>query len=204
MKTRTIIVIILLSVFISSHETVFGDEATEPVAAVDPIQKGTTVLGLKVGYGVAHEIAYSSPNHQFIELGGRIGRVLTHPRGPGFLKGNLEFTFEALPIFLHYDDEMDYGASFTLLLRQYFAPGSRWRPFFTFGAGALVSTQQVPDGTSRLNFTPQAGFGLAMAHSHRTVVTVEYRYHHISNADTAEPNPGINSSSFHFGVSLFR
>ena len=67
-----------------------------------------------------------------------------------------------------------------------------------------MNLDKVPEATSRVNFTPQAGLGLAMAHSERTVFTVEYRYHHVSNANTAELNPGINSSSFHFGVSIFR
>jgi hypothetical protein len=209
MKIRTVLALVLCTVYFANNDIAYSAEkrdhaATEPIPIADPIQKGRTVWGLAAGYGVAHEIAYSSPDHQFFALGGRFGGVVTEPRGPGFLKGNLEVTLEALPVFVHYDDDPDYGASFTLLLRQYLSPGSRWRPFLSIGAGALVSTKKVPENTSRVNFTPQGGIGLAMAYSYRTIFTVEYRYHHISNADTADLNPGINSSSFHFSVNMFR
>jgi hypothetical protein len=35
-------------------------------------------------------------------------------------------------------------------------------------------------------------------------LNLEYRYHHVSNADTAEPNEPLNSSKLLIGVSLFR
>jgi hypothetical protein len=204
---RFVIAVALIG-WLQSEATLASDKKTEqtPAAPVnaDPVRKGATVFGFSAGYGFAHEIAHSDPDHQFVSLGGRVGRILTEPWGPGFLKGHLEFFFEALPLFLHYDDKPTYGSSFTLMLRHYFSPASRWRPFMTLGAGALVTTSRVPEGTTRYNFTPQGGLGLAIAYSKRTAFSIEYRYHHISNADTVDLNPGINSSSIHFGVSIFR
>ena len=86
----------------------------------------------------------------------------------------------------------------------YLAPNSRWRPFMSLDAGSLVTANKVPEATSRFNLTPQAGLGLAFARNERTLFTFEYRFHHSSNADTAEPNPGINSSSFHLSVSIIK
>ena len=48
-----------------------------------------------------------------------------------------------------------------------------------------------------------AGFGMAIFQKRNMALLFEYRLHHISNASLAALNPGINSSCFQFGVSLF-
>jgi hypothetical protein len=185
------------------------DGPTDAAGGVPPapvgqlIAEDMTEWGLVGGFGDAHDVFNGVTPERFVQGGVRVGRVLTGPIGPGALSGNFEVSLEVLPIFVLFQDEVVYGASVTLLFRHYMAPGHRVRPFVSFGAGPLVSSKRVPMGTSRLNFTPQIGFGLAWQ-SAKHILFTEYRLHHISNANIAEPNPGINSSYFQFGVSVFR
>ena len=175
-----------------------------PEGTVSPIQKKNTELGFFSGVGLAHEVFHSRADLQFLRIGGRLGRILTDPVGPGILKGNFAVSLELLPAFIVLQEKTTYAASFTLLFRHYVALHHRLRPFITCGAGALYAEDRVPIGTSRLNFTPQIGFGLAFPHGPKRVYFFEYRFHHISNAETADYNPGINSSYLQFGVSIFR
>lgn len=180
------------------------DQPKEVEAAPFALEKGASEWGLLAGAGVAHPIWGGLGDRQFLALGGRLGRILTNPFGAGPLKGQLGVSLEVLPSFLMFEEETSYGASFTLLFRHYVITSSRWRPFISFGAGALFSTHPIPPGTTRVNFTPQLGAGVAFAHNARTLLFWEYRLHHISNAEIADYNPGINSSYLQFGVSVFR
>jgi hypothetical protein len=180
-------------------------EEEEPTAEVaSPIQKGTTELALLGGIGIAHEIWDGVGDTQFYIVGVRVGRVVSGPRGPGFLRGNLEVAGEFLPVFLVDQGTTSYGASATFLARHFFAPDSRWRPYGVVGFGVLGTANEVPDGQTRLNFTPQIGLGISYASSERFVFYFDYRIHHISNGGRKQPNPGINSSALQFSVSVLR
>lgn len=187
--------------------TLWAHQAPSEPTRRDPsslIQKGDSELGLLAGGGIAHAIWGGRGDRQFVTLGGRLGRVLTGPVGPGLLKGNFEVSVELLPVFVMLQEETTYALSVTLLFRHYLAPGSRMKPFVSFGAGSLFSGKEIPPGTTSLNFTPQAGLGIAVFVKERLSYQLEYRIHHISNASLATPNPGVNSSYFQFGVSVFR
>jgi hypothetical protein len=161
-------------------------------------------LGLVGGGGFAHSIWGGRADRQFLLVGGRIGYVLTDPIGPGFLRNNVELAFEALPAFIMLQEQTAYGVSGTLVFRHLFLAGSRIMPVVSWGAGVLYTSAETPPGTTRINFTPQIGFGVSFLRSDRMVVSAEYRLHHISNANLAQPNPGINSSVLQFGLTWFR
>ena len=57
---------------------------------------------------------------------------------------------------------------------------------------------------SRLDFSYQAGTGIQYFITRNTALNVEYRYHHVSNANTASPNEPLNSSKILLGISIFR
>lgn len=203
-----IIVAITLLVFIGSKQTCGADqkseEDTQPVDIVDPIQKGTVEIAVLAGLGSSHAMWDGVDGTSLLVLGGRMGKVLSGPRGPGVLRGNLEVSGELLPVFLVDEGKTTAGFSMTLLARHFLLPGSRWRPFISLGAGPLFTADPIPDGISRVNFTPQMGLGVAYSHSQHYVFYAEYRLHHISNASTGDENPGINSSYLQFGMSLHR
>ena len=170
-----------------------------------PIQKGSVELALLAGFGISHDLWEGEPGIRFLVLGARLGRVLSGPRGPGFLRGNLEIAGELLPAFLVDRGDTTYGFSATLLGRHHLMPGSRWRPYIVLGVGGLSTQQLIPIDTARFNFTLQAGLGISYALNERFVLTAEYRIHHISaGVKTATENPGINSSYIQFSVTAYR
>jgi hypothetical protein len=154
---------------------------------------------------MSHDIWNGVTDTRFLVLGARFGRVLSTPRGPGFLKGNLEFSVELLPLFLVDTGDTTYGASLTFLGRHFFRPEHRFRPYAVLGLGGLRTKKRIPEEGSRSNFAPQIGLGLAYANNKRFVFYVEYRLHHISSGvQKVDGNPGINSSYIQFSLSIFR
>ncbi|MFH1763118.1 MAG: acyloxyacyl hydrolase, partial [Gemmatimonadota bacterium] len=77
-------------------------------------------------------------------------------------------------------------------------------PYVFAGGGVLFVDLGLPTMGSRVNFCYQGGTGLQYLIRGDLAVTAEYRYHHISNAGTAEPNEPLNSSKVLLGISLFR
>jgi hypothetical protein len=102
-----------------------------------------------------------------------------------------------------------FGGGFNPLLLQYNLGGrerseARFVPFVQLGVGVLFTTDEVPVGTSQVNFTPQAGFGIYWTRAIQPSVVFGVRYHHISNAGRVRPNPGHNALYFYSGVSWWR
>ena len=78
-----------------------------------------------------------------------------------------------------------------------FFPLRKVQPFLGGHGGFMVSTQEIPiNYANNFNFTFDfdAGFEWYRTHSHSW--RAEYRYHHISNKNTAIANPGIDSGLF--------
>lgn len=182
-----------------------SSQTTKPSPEEDLfLPKGTLTRGLIASVGIAHEIFDGVGDAEIVYLGGHIGRVLSNPVGPGFLRGNLALDVEVFPVVLVFQEDASYAISATLVGRHYLKTSSGVRPFLSFGAGFLWSSADLPPGTSQVNFTPQIGFGIAFAHGPRQTYVLEYRLHHISNADLVMPNPGINSSLIQFRTTFFR
>jgi hypothetical protein len=80
---------------------------------------------------------------------------------------------------------------------------ARIRPFFTSGGGLLYFNQPMFHAT-QLNFTAQVAVGLQVFTSKRHSVDFGYRYHHISNANLGNENPGMDSHLLFVGVSFTR
>ena len=77
-------------------------------------------------------------------------------------------------------------------------------PYVFAGGGVLFVDLGLPTMGSRLDFSYGGGNGIQYMLRKDLAVSAEYRYHHISNAGTAEPNEPLNSSKFLIGISLFR
>ncbi len=168
-----------------------------------PIGEGATELSWLTGVGVGINGGATADNFWAMHL--RWGRVLTTNHGPGFLRGNLEYAVEVLPAFLTAQSTNVFGGGITPLLLQYnFAGGRRFVPFIQAGAGMLFTTRKVPEDTSQFNFTPQGGIGVYWFRQPRSAVAFGVRYHHISNASTAERNPGHNALDLYTGISWWR
>lgn len=168
-----------------------------------PAVKGSTEWGWLTGGATG--LAGGVREGDFWALHLRWGRVLTAPHGPNFLRGTLEYTFEFVPAMLIRQSSTVDGGGLNPLLWQYnFTSNPRWTPFLQFGGGVLLTTAKVPAQTSQFNFTPQGGVGVYWSGWSRAAVAFGVRYHHISNASTAERNPGRNSLLFYTGISWWR
>jgi hypothetical protein len=82
-------------------------------------------------------------------------------------------------------------------LQYSFRPTHRIQPFVSSTAGYILSTRPIPvSNAGSFNFTFDFGAGIEFFHSATRSIQVEYRYHHISNHDTANANPGIDNGVF--------
>jgi Lipid A 3-O-deacylase (PagL) len=81
----------------------------------------------------------------------------------------------------------------------------RVEPFLTSGGGFLYFNHRMFGTTQQFNFTAQLGGGVQLfTSSRRTAIDLGYKYHHISNANLGNQNPGLDSHMFFVGLSLFR
>jgi hypothetical protein len=81
-----------------------------------------------------------------------------------------------------------------------FRNGRRVQPFFDAHGGMLYFTRQEPvPNSSQFNFTFNFGTGVQVFTGKRSALLVGYKYHHISNNETAPQNPGIDNSEFYAG-----
>lgn len=79
-------------------------------------------------------------------------------------------------------------------MRLNFLPHGRIQPFVDGHGGYLYTTRPIPvPFAGSFNFTFDFGAGFEVYHKKSQSVRVEYRFHHISNKDTASQNPGIDN-----------
>lgn len=134
----------------------------------------------------------------------RYGWILTRPHGPGFLKGRFEYVVDAVPIFVVLQKSgTAYGGGVNPLgLKWDFATRASVVPYLELNGGTLFTNHDVPAGTSSVNFTSAAAFGVHLL-GKKYAWTLEARYMHISNAGLASPNPGINTVQVRLGIGKF-
>ena len=135
----------------------------------------------------------------------RYGWILTRPHGPGFLKGRFEYVLDATPVFVLWQKyNTAYGGGFSPLgLKWDFATRGRAAPYLELNGGTLFTNKDVPPGTSGVNFTSAAAFGVHLF-GDKYAWSLEARYMHISNAGLTTPNPGINTVQVRLGIGRFR
>jgi hypothetical protein len=80
-----------------------------------------------------------------------------------------------------------------------FLPRNKIQPFVDGHGGFMYSTQPIPYiGSGSFNFSFDFGAGIEIYRSKARSMRIEYRYHHISNNDTASTNPGIDNGLIQF------
>jgi lipid A 3-O-deacylase len=158
----------------------------------------------QVWIGGGHSVPGGTSKTGVLNAGLRYGWILTKPHGPGFLKGNFEYTIDGVPLFLVFQPaNIAYGVGVNPLgLKWDFVPHGRFVPFAELGGGTLFTTHDVPRGTSSVNFTSGAALGTHVVGS-KISWNLELRYMHISNAGLSSPNPGINTVQVRLGLGTF-
>ena len=159
----------------------------------------------QVWTGGGHGINGSQSGTSVWNLGLRYGMILTAPHGPGFLRGQLEYAIDVVPVWvIAQKTNTAYGGSVDpFAFKWIFSSAKRVKPFFQIEGGALFTNTKVPEGTSQINFTTSGGIGahfLGKKHN----FSAEVRFQHISNAGMTNPNPGINTMQVRIGFGAFR
>lgn len=82
---------------------------------------------------------------------------------------------------------------------------NRWiQPFFKSSAGFMYLSNPFPnDLGTNFNFTLEIGTGLDIPITEHTILTLGYKYHHMSNGETGQVNPGVDSNIFYGGFTIY-
>ncbi len=92
------------------------------------------------------------------------------------------------------------GGTTPLGMQVNFFNGHRIQPFGDAHGGMLYFTRQEPvPRSSQFNFTFNFGTGVQVFLSERGSLLIGYKYHHISNNETAPQNPGIDNCEVYAG-----
>jgi hypothetical protein len=178
---------------------------TQEPSSVPPLNVGTTEWMATAGPALSVTMFHSEPGYRYFLQSLSWGRVLTRPLGPGPFRGQFEWSIELVPLFGQYDPETTYGFGISpVLWRWNFEPRGRIATFTELAAGALWTRDPVPAQTSTANFTAHVSYGVRYFIRPRASVVASYRFHHISNGNRIEHNPGINAHMLQLGVSVLR
>lgn len=96
------------------------------------------------------------------------------------------------------------GLNLAVLHRWDVVRRQNWSLYIDGGVGIIGSTSDVPSEGSSFNFTPQAGGGATIQLEGNQRLMVGLRWHHISNGDTFEDNPGQDAIYGYLGINFPR
>lgn len=78
------------------------------------------------------------------------------------------------------------------------------QPFFKSSTGYMYFNKRFPDERGvRFNFTLELGTGIEFVIGKNVSMSVGYKYHHMSNGEIGQINPGVDSNIFYSGITIF-
>ena len=175
-----------------------------PKSAAQPGPEGAS-SEWQVWTGGGHGLNGSQSGTGVWNLGVRYGIVITPPHGPGFLRGQLEYALDVVPVWvIAQKTNTAYGGGVNpFAFKWIMTTPKKVKPFLEIEGGTLFTNTKVPEGTSQINFTSSAALGMhVLGEKHNW--SAEVRFMHISNAGIASPNPGINTIQVRIGWGVFR
>ena len=112
----------------------------------------------------------------------------------------------SLAVWGHNQDGTDaYSLNPSLGFRYHLIEREAFSLYADIGVGLLFSNEEVPDGGTRTNFTPRAGFGATFPIGDEGArLDFGVRWHHISNASTSgiDDNPDRDGIGVYAGVMI--
>jgi lipid A 3-O-deacylase len=186
------------------------DGKTQVPATVlqDPLSKGETEFDILGGYFHSPITTGGTHRPEFDYAGGdlRYGYIFTPAlcNECPLLRGDWEVLLDGFAQGVT-DGPGNYLTGGSLLFRyNFFHPGSRFIPYFQLGGGGLHS-DAAEDPTQRLiggafEFVLQADIGARYLLNDRWSILAEGGFQHISNADTASRNVGVNALGGRLGL----
>lgn len=186
---------------------VHGAETRAGAGASYALAKGTNEFGLWAGGSPdSARLIGNTEDRKLLLFALRYGRILA-----AWDSLSLEYTLDVFPAAVVFQPDRVrgrstiYGAGLSPLgLKVNFLQESWIKPFVAASVGFLYFEDDVPvPGSSRFNFTPELGLGVQFFLTPKRAVTLGYKLHHISNANTARRNPGMDSHVIYAGFSFF-
>ncbi len=178
-----------------------------PVPAYDPEEtfaRGTKVFGLQVGGGASNNVEghRTVSDISFVTETPRFSYLFFAPFGSGFFRSAFEPGLEGW--FQQYVSPSGATANGLKITGRYHLLGlGRVVPYVEGTAGAGGTSLRVAEINSTFTFVLEAGAGLSFFVTDRLALNAGYRFQHISNGHTSDPNRGFNSDSGVVGVSYF-
>jgi opacity protein-like surface antigen len=177
-----------------------------PAAAFDPdvtFRKGAAVVTLQAGGGAQANLENfrDATDIEFWNAGVRFSRLPFGPAGPGPLFGALELGLE--PFYQRYTEPHAFLAGLKAVGRYHFLSLGRFVPYLELVAGAGGTDLRIREIDSSFTFIVEGGLGAAVFVTDRVAVTGGYRFQHVSNGNTDEPNRGFEAHSGIVGISVF-
>jgi hypothetical protein len=209
--SRLLVLLTLLSttapLFAGSDD---GKTLVAPTVLQDPLSKGETEFDILGGYFHSPITTGGTKRPEFDYAGGdlRGGYIFTPTlcNECPLLRGDWEFLLDGFSQGVT-DGPGNYLVGGSLLFRyNFFHPGSRFIPYIQLGGGGLHS-DAAEDQTQRLiggqfEFVLQADIGARYLLNDRWSILAEGGFQHISNADTASRNVGVNALGGRLGVGI--
>ncbi len=158
---------------------------------------GRVELAVQLGGGFS--LAESTREATAFALLPRLGYVFGEQAH--LLPGSFEIVGEPtyLTVFQH---QTVHVGGLAALLKYNIRTGTPWTPYLVGGAGLAFASQRLPHGGTGFNFLPEGGLGLQYALTPRSLLGVEWRLQHFSNAGISSSNAGLNMSLFLIGFSV--
>jgi opacity protein-like surface antigen len=182
--------------------------AAAPAWAFDAEQtfkKGTFVLSGEGTYGWQFDLEdkRSVTHLEFYDVGVRFSLLPFAPLGKDhFWYGALEVGFE--PLYQKYTaPNPAFWAGLTSVLRYHFLGLGRVVPYAEVGAAAGGTDLEIPEIDSSLAFLLFVGGGTSVFVSDKTALYAGYRYQHVSNGNTSQPNRGFEAHVVVGGISFY-
>ena len=159
--------------------------------------------GVLAGYSFAFELADDTSEVDEVEFFGvfpHVGFSLLPDVGRGrWYTGHLELLVEA-SLLVQTQPRNGAGGGVGLVWRYEFEGLPRAQPFFELGTGLLGIDLDVVGRSDGFNFSLHGGPGVHLPLTANTELTLQWRYHHISNGGIELRNVAVDSALFLIGL----
>lgn len=161
----------------------------------DTIERGRRTFTVMAGYGENHRIpSTAKQTFSFDVIKARYG-WFTSPRSQYAVDLAYEKTGE---------EAENHALTGIYSYRRYLVMRGRTALALDVGLGGSWFSRKIPMLGTKINFTEIVGLTLERSIAPDKALTVEYRFSHTSNANTATPNIGVNASNIGVGLTWIR
>lgn len=178
-----------------------------PVAGIAQESARNWDISIWISGSTGEELTNSFAEAQFWSAGFFVGRMLTPEIGEGWRRGQLEYGFSVVPVFVQTRPQIVHGGGFEPVILKWNSAVriGRAHPYIEIAGGALATNANFPSGdTSAFNFSVKGGGGLRFPVGERRGVDLGLHWSHISNANLGVRNPEFNGIEVRVGFRWMR